>query len=348
MKYAFDLPTGTLTIETTKETIPFNDAIRIGARNNAKRGFLIVSTLIGRHWPTRPAAMTRVMDMLADQIGPIATPVTFIGMAETAVGIGEGISAAWQRINRQEAWTLQTTRQTVPGRQPALRTTEDHSHAADHLIYAPEGTDCFTGHTIVIVDDECSTGKTFQNLEAQIRAAYPGVLDFRYVAIANWSNTPVVSLIEGTIEWEGKSLEVPALAAYHGLGQTVEDTSPRTGMRGARTQFQAEVDAVKEEEKILVLGDGENGYSAYLLARDLERQGAEVYIQSITRSPVLIAGAIRTAHQFVDPLQSGAPMFAYNLDDFYDRVIIVSPANNDHKSILAGNIHCHAIEKVAA
>lgn len=348
MKHAFELPTGTLTIETTKETIPFAEAIRIGARNNAKRGFLIVSTLIGRHWPTTPSTMQRIMDMLADQIGPISTPVTFIGMAETAVGIGEGISAAWQRIYEKTAWTLQTTRQAVADHEPVLRTTEDHSHAADHLIYAPADTDCFTGHTIVIVDDECSTGKTFQNLEAQIRKNFPGVADFRYVAIANWSDTPVVSLLEGSIEWEGKALEEPALAAYHGLGQVNADNSPRTGLFGTRTEFDAEIDEVREEEKILVLGDGENGYSAYLLARDLEAKGAEVYIQSITRSPVLIAGAIRTAHQFIDPLQSGAPMFAYNIDDFYDRIILVSPVNNDHPSKLIGTVHCHAIEKVAA
>lgn len=348
MKHAFELPTGKLIINTTKEIIPFVDAIQIGARNNAKRGFLIVSTLIGRHWPTRPSTMDKVMTMLADQIGAIDTPVTFIGMAETAVGIGEGISAAWQRLYGQRAWTLQTTRQKIDGLEPVLTTSEDHSHAADHLIYAFAGADCFNGHTIVIVDDECSTGKTFQNLEAQILAAYPKVAGFRYVAIANWSQTPVVSLIEGSLEWEGKELGVPPLAAYHGLGQAVIDGSPRTGIKGTRSQIDAEIDAVRGREKILVLGDGENGYSAYLLAKQIEEQGAEVYIQSITRSPVLLAGAIRTAHQFDDALNSGAPMFAYNLDDFYDRVIIVSPANNNHESKLAGKIHCHTIEKVAA
>ena len=345
LKYEFNLPNGTLTINTTKETIPFEDAIRIGARNNPKRGFLIISTLIGRHWPTKPSTMNHIMNMMADQIGNIETPVTFIGMAETAVGIGEGISAAWQKINNKKAWTLQTTRQKLPNKKPTLTIKEDHSHAAEHLIYTPYGKDCFTGHTIVIVDDECSTGKTFQNLEEKIRQEYPGVLDFQYVAIANWSNTPVLSLLEGTLSWKATPMIAPPLAAYHGLGKTIEDESPRNGLYGTRTEINSTV-KVREDEKYLILGDGENGYAAFLLAKQIEEEGGEAYIQSITRSPVLIAGDIRTAHEFVDPLHSGAPMFAYNIDDFYDKVVIVSPKNNNHEKVLSGKIHCDSIEKV--
>ncbi|MGZ2367825.1 phosphoribosyltransferase domain-containing protein, partial [Citrobacter freundii] len=52
---------------------------------------------------------------------------------------------------------------------------EEHSHATDHLIYYPVSAamrqTVAEAQTLVLVDDEATTGKTFLNLLASLRAS---------------------------------------------------------------------------------------------------------------------------------------------------------------------------------
>ncbi|MDW2612034.1 phosphoribosyltransferase domain-containing protein, partial [Escherichia coli] len=71
---------------------PLTDLFDIAERRNPKRAFLFVSKVLGRHIPVSPQVMRNVYTQLAEQfLGTLDGPVVFIGMAETAVGLGAGV-----------------------------------------------------------------------------------------------------------------------------------------------------------------------------------------------------------------------------------------------------------------
>ncbi len=86
-----DLPTGTLHLNTDCDAIIVQDYLGFGARANPKRSFLFVSKVLGKHWPASPSKMYATHQLLAQKIQHIETPALFIGMAETAVGLGQGV-----------------------------------------------------------------------------------------------------------------------------------------------------------------------------------------------------------------------------------------------------------------
>ena len=94
------MPTGELTLKVDEARFPLDWLIGFAARANAKRGFLFLSKVLGKHWPVTPRAMEAIHDDLAAQIPPsLPGPVVFIAMAETAVGLGQGVFEAWLRAN---------------------------------------------------------------------------------------------------------------------------------------------------------------------------------------------------------------------------------------------------------
>ena len=108
------LPTGTLdfTIDSGSEEV--DALLGFAARANAKRGFLFLSKVLGKHWPCTPSNMLAVHERLAATVPASDGPVLFIAMAETAVGLGQGVFEAWLRAHPdQQALFLHTTRYRV-------------------------------------------------------------------------------------------------------------------------------------------------------------------------------------------------------------------------------------------
>src|SRR3546814_5484099 len=71
------------------------------ARANPKRGFLIVSKVLGRHLPASPNAIRGAMDELGQKLpADLPGPIVFLGMAETATALGQGVFAAY--LDRSE------------------------------------------------------------------------------------------------------------------------------------------------------------------------------------------------------------------------------------------------------
>ncbi len=69
--------------------VSLDDLFDIAERRNPKRAFLFVSKVLGRHIPVPPSVMRQAYRQLASQFPATLTgPVLFIGMAETAVGLG--------------------------------------------------------------------------------------------------------------------------------------------------------------------------------------------------------------------------------------------------------------------
>jgi hypothetical protein len=307
----------------------------IAARANPKRGFLIVSKLIGRHIPVRPKLMRQVVKNLADQIPRnIPGPVVFIGMAETAVGIGQGIHKAWSDItDRQDVYFIQSTRQTHPDMEVWTTFEEGHSHATNHLLHKPEHEKAFSNaKSVVIVDDECSTGKTFLEVKKAIKGKMPKVERVIEAVITDWcpdKERDRISLVLGTLGWEPNGTEeaIPGKNADN-HGETRPGAAPgRTGYKGNISIETDHLPVLPKGRRVCVLADGENSYDALLVAEWYESQGLEAAIQSITRSPAHVGEAMRSRAIFSDSYGSGATCYSYNLESFSPDYFVVVTEN---------------------
>lgn len=156
-------------LDLTYETHEFelHDLLDFAERINPKRAFLFVSKVLGRHIPVAPSTMRQAFATLADKIpNNLPIPLVVIGMAETAVGLSAGVHECLQ-VSYPSAHLLNSTRHAQNA--PLFATfSEDHSHASTHLIYLSD--DEAVNHairsakTVIMVDDEASTGKTCQNV----------------------------------------------------------------------------------------------------------------------------------------------------------------------------------------
>ena len=84
-------PAGTLILDVNSGLSKPVNLIGFAARVNAKRAFLFMSKVLGKHYPARPSRMHEVHQQLAQQLNDLKGPVVFIGMAETATGLGQGV-----------------------------------------------------------------------------------------------------------------------------------------------------------------------------------------------------------------------------------------------------------------
>lgn len=155
------------------------DLLGFAQRINPKRAFLFVSKVLGRHIPVAPHTMRSAFTDLAALVpSELPEPILVIGMAETAVGLSAGVHQALQ-TRYANALLLNSTRHAQHDSQDtdALLTTfsEDHSHASQHLIYqsANQATQAklLASKTLIMVDDEASTGNTCINVVTALRNA---------------------------------------------------------------------------------------------------------------------------------------------------------------------------------
>ncbi|MFF2076380.1 phosphoribosyltransferase [Kitasatospora sp. NPDC058162] len=152
-------------------------ALRSG---NPKRAHLLVSSVLGKHVPQRPAVVhgaglelgRRVRELL----GPAAAArAVVLGYAETATGLGHSVA------DGLDAPCLHSTRRPVPGIPPLGGFEEEHSHATGHLLL-PADPELLAGNgPLVLVDDELSTGRTVLNTIRELHRRHPRD---HYVAVA--------------------------------------------------------------------------------------------------------------------------------------------------------------------
>ncbi|WLP93755.1 phosphoribosyltransferase domain-containing protein [Psychrobacter sp. M13] len=184
------LPRGTLDLTYQTNNVAGNDSayeledlLGFAQRINPKRAFLFVSKVLGRHIPVAPSTMRRAFTDLASLVPDnLSEPILVIGMAETAVGLSAGVHQALQ-TRYPNALLLNSTRhaqhdETSDGNNTeTLLTTfsEDHSHASQHLIYQSSDkvtqAQLLASKTVIMVDDEASTGNTCINVVTALRDA---------------------------------------------------------------------------------------------------------------------------------------------------------------------------------
>ncbi|HBV86398.1 MAG TPA: hypothetical protein DEF42_07025 [Desulfosporosinus sp.] len=224
----------------------------LAARKNKKRGFLFVSNVLGKHVPVNPFLplltgvalavqfMSRIHNLnhvdtqdivqalkmkadprkvyeavLTKPLFVLPEDTLFIGFAETATALGHAVFSVFDN-----AHYLHTTRDQIPFLLAELNFNEDHSHAVNHRCY-PEDPEFFRNpKTIVLIDDEITTGNTALNIIRAINVKFPktnyvvlSLLDWRTAKDrANYRELEqqldlridTISLLEGEIEVSGE------------------------------------------------------------------------------------------------------------------------------------------------
>ncbi|WP_405008651.1 phosphoribosyltransferase [Kitasatospora purpeofusca] len=158
---------------TGSERLP--ELVGLALRENRKRAHLLVSTVLGKHVPQRPAVVhgaglelgRRVRDLLASLLEESVDRAVVLGYAETATGLGHSVA------DGLDAPYLHSTRRPVPGLTPVGGFEEEHSHATSHLLLPADPGLLAGDGPLVLVDDEFSTGTTVLNTIRELHANHP-------------------------------------------------------------------------------------------------------------------------------------------------------------------------------
>ena len=158
----------------TPSMLMFSDYAGLALRDNPKRAQLIVSRLLGKHIPVSPAIVSQAGHTLGKRIlrnltfsgDELENPVV-VGYCETATALGHLVA---ESLN---APYIHTTRRPHPLLPVAYRFDEPHSHAVAHLIQPTVKFTFDAYDTVVLVDDELTTGTTVLNTIAELHEVRP-------------------------------------------------------------------------------------------------------------------------------------------------------------------------------
>lgn len=339
----------TLSYQTT-DRYPLDTLLGFAERINPKRAFLFVSKVLGRHIPVSPAVMRHAFTDLAHLIPDgLPEPILVIGMAETAVGLSAGVHQVLQQRYPQ-AILLNSTRHAQTGELLA-RFSEDHSHASEHLIYQSDDRDLqanvINAKTLIMVDDEASTGKTCNNVVNALRqAGLTKLKQVHLVTLVDWSlaktqpnafrdiaffrhhllaghwqwrdkpNSPVVTMPDVSTTEAGSQPLLPT--GNWGRKPTLNSTTGLDYLLASLHNKLAQQNLTLKDfanQKILVLGSNEFVWLPFLLAERLAQYNASVKFSALTRSPIAIHpnSAVTTVIKFFDNYGLGMTNFVYNV-----------------------------------
>jgi len=368
--YKEELPTGLIEVTVDSGSFLIDELIGFAARANSKRGFLFLSKVLGKHWPVAPKLMHQIHVNLASQVPDnLPEPIVFIAMAETAIGLGQGVFEAYKKAHpERSAMFLHTTRYQVCG-SSIIEFEEAHSHAPRQFLHLPKEQtlqDIFLAtRSLVLVDDEASTGNTFLNLTAACRVLNPGIEGVHLSTITNFMskelidtlsqrfgvNVTIGNALSGEYQFTAGEFTVEPVAAQLFQANADRGASEMFGRIGVSHSLTLPDDLVRRlvgsiliGERTLILGTGEFMHMAFLLGLELEKHGIDVVVQSTTRSPILLWGAVGHALKFSDNYGEGVSNFLYNVEPGqYKHVFICheTPPNsalNDLANLLGGRL----------
>ena len=359
------LDTGTLHLDLEPGTIPLNRLLGFAARVSSKRKFLLVSKVLGKHYPVSPKVMCWSYRALARAVLKcgVGAGSVWIGMAETATGLGYGVFEAACNEGAEQALFIQTTRYHLDGL-ARLEFEEAHSHATDFFLYYPEQMKhrerFLTAKPLVLIDDEISTGLTFLRLIKAYKAVNPNLEKVFIVSLVNFAHPEHRAALEEQagvdVDWvcfrqgvlsfeDGLNTALDSITVnVSGNGDCKKTLLAWPGRLGLDAPISLENDVLEQlcnsgfsrdkVRPILVLGTGECNAPAYLLGRELGSQGFKVKVQSTTRSPIHQGNDIARVCEFQDNYDDGIPNFIYNLnpDDYRDIILC-------HETPLCGALH---------
>lgn len=344
-----ELPTGYMRVSAETSTFALDDLIGFAARANPKRGFLFMSKVLGKHWPVTPSTMLAMHADLAARIpADLPEPVVFIAMAETAIGLGQGVFEAYKTSKPDSAALFLHSSRYHVANAPLIEFAEAHSHAPQQFLHMPVDEsfrEIFAqARSLVLVDDEASTGNTFVNLTNVCRNLSPALEHLHLAVITNFMGnssdeelsarfgikTTMGASLSGSYEFTPKEYQHPPATAQLFEANTERGASDKFGRMGLSSKLpiptalaERLAAKIKPDDSVLVLGTGEFMHMAFLLGLGLEACGLKVMVQSTTRSPILPWGAVSHTLNFPDNYGEGVANFLYNVaPGQYDHVFI--------------------------
>lgn len=369
-----DLPLGKLTLNIHAGDYAADDLFGFAARRNPKRAFLFVSKVLGKHIPVSPCRMRQTMHDLAQRIPvDLPAPIVVIGMAETAVSLSAGVHREYCALREQalgqhidkgtdkkadDVLFLCTTRHPV-NEEIWVNFAEEHSHATQQVLHYPreEAHQALLkqARSLILVDDEATTGKTFANLVNALQSSGQGLPKLEHIVAAtltDWSdgqlaqhlqklpaNVQAVSLLSGSWQWQANDQPPPDMPKVDVLG--TGEWQPHTAFNWGRagvTQHQlakpidpSQLPDIKLEQRVLVLGTGEFMWQPFLFAEALQQhyqaQAVAVYFSSTTRSPIALGESIQHRYSFSDNYGQGIANYLYNVEPTqYDHILLCTEA----------------------
>lgn len=366
------------------QTYTKEQTLRVAKRyQNARRAYLLVNPLQGKHLPVAPTAALTMLRTLGEglrQEFPGAKLV--IGFAETATALGAAVTSQLG----PDCVYLTTTREAGEG--PGwVRFLEEHSHAAEQKLWGGDfETLLAQTDTVLFVDDELSTGKTLRNMVAQLTARWPALGQKTLVAaslinrvtaaqeealgdagilcrclvrlpqedytaqVADLTVTEAPSALPKPLLFRRERLSVPALPDPRKPLPIGQYDAACQAMADTLLRRLGPVETLGNRlGNTLVLGTEECMYPALLLGERLEALGAEVRMHATTRSPIGLCQAsgypIASGWKLPSFYEDGRTTYVYELAP-YDTVIVVSDTDKpDGRAIeaLASVLTCRRL-----
>lgn len=351
------------------------------SRKNPKRNFLFVSKILGKHLDTDPTDILYHNILLGEELNKMSVngkgninwvedksefvkanlnfryenenKYIFIGFAETATGLGQGI---FDRFNN--GFFIHTTREKIKDKEILFEFKEEHSHATDHYIYCKKEK-FENNYPIVLVDDELTTGNTNLNIIKEINSSYPRD---KYIVISylNWMNDEELERYRIFEKEHNISIEIVYLVKGKILNKNIEKSFANSN-KGEMTQnkksslleeelgeygkldtnylvesgiFGIESDEFieyrykleekargKYNNKVIYIGYGEFMYIPLLFAY----YNNSVF-KTFTRSPIITKEEkdylIKNKIVFDCILDNNVGMYSYNYSNCYEKIII--------------------------
>ena len=208
MQYTYNILDGfsvTIDFSYNPYNLPPEAMFGMAARRNKKRGFLFVSKILGKHMPNSPyipliagyllsahymkvihnvehEGINRSIEALVNsqylentykfiKNNPLIIPeeTIFIGFAETATALGNSMFDVFQ----DKVTYIHTTRELISNMDSILDFNEDHSHAVEHYLYSYDKNLLNCDKSVVIIDDEITTGNSSLNIIRAIHRIHP-------------------------------------------------------------------------------------------------------------------------------------------------------------------------------
>ncbi len=340
--YSIDLPVGTLDIAVSKARLPLSTLLTFGARENPKRNYLFISKVLGKYVPCQPSVMRNSYKQLVSELTKhcsVNDKLWVLGVAETATALGAGVAQEICREGYSNVVYSHTTRYHLPCK-VEFPIEETHSHAPSHLIYDfKDQINKSDIDTVVMVDDEITTGKTLNQLTSAVQKSLPKLKKIIWISLVSWLSPEVradfkrmhlgielefCSLLEGDFHFEVAEGVDTSLPEKTIGGITHIDSREDNGRRGyalTHTSISSEfvtpegallcVDSLDKSRAYTIIGTGEFLHQPFLFAEMMEEKGFDVVVQSTGRSPILPGVGIQRKESFFDASHNGV-FYLYN------------------------------------
>ncbi len=345
-------------LEILKNKSSFSDSElvqMVKRENNSKRNYLLVNSLQAKHVPADPLRTVSLFRQLAQEVkrSTGTEKVLFIGFAETATAVGAAVSSEFEG-----AYYIHTTRECISGSELIAEFREEHSHAAEQLLYCDDWERIISGtEHIIFAEDEITTGKTIMNFINALKTEkkVPDDMKFSACSILNGMSPEREAELKKqgvSFIWLVKHSASPDSDEVYSFtekpGQRSSEfrltekkvpgmLNPRRGVQislykeACRSLAETAAESIPDGiTSAAVIGTEECMYPAIELCRLLKEKGVLTAVShSSTRSPIVAENRdgypLRTRHSLKSFYDSDRKTYIYNSDlTSYDLVIAVT------------------------